>query len=130
MGRVAGADAARIFTELHIADPVQAVFDAPMSTPPFQQFAGPSLAARYARDGIGHFGRLAALDPARAFQAAHLGQTRPVEMACQARGSLKLPTLASAMSLLNSFRLIEFGLPLSLGSGGKRPPETRRPPLL
>lgn len=119
---MAAANAAAIFVEDDIANPMQPVFDAPVSTPPFEQLGGVRLPARNAGDGVDHFGRLAALDPACAFQAAHLCQAWPVEVTRQTCGSLETPPLATTVPLLNRFRRIEFRLALFLGRGGKKPP--------
>jgi hypothetical protein len=56
--RIASANATSILAERHVANPMQAVFNALVSTPPSQQFDGSGLNAWDAGDGIGHLGLL------------------------------------------------------------------------
>src|SRR5258708_22639878 len=109
---------ALIFAEGYVTHPVQA-FNAPMGLPAGHRQGGGAASAREAADGILHLGRLLALADGRAFQAADLRQTWPVQMLGQTRAGLEMPLHPSSVPLARRASFRERLLPLLLGSGGK-----------
>jgi len=121
---VAMLDLALVFAEGHVAHPMVA-FQAPMGSPAAQQQGRIAKATREAGDGVLQLDRGLALADGRAFQAADLSQTRPVQMFGQASAGLKMPLLPPPMPLVRSAGFRQRLLSLLLGSGGKIPAEIR-----
>ena len=72
-----GADLAAVFAEGHVADPVQAVLDPPVTPPQRQQLSRPGLLGGQAGDGVCDFGpRLSVLRDGTG-QPQHLLAMRP-----------------------------------------------------
>ena len=90
LGSVPSLNLALIFAEGYIAYPVQA-FQYPMGSPAVQQQGRVAVAAREAGDGVLQLDRGLTLADRRAFQAADLSQTGPVQMFGQAGAGLKMP---------------------------------------
>jgi len=126
---VAGLNAAGIFCEGLVADPVQPVFDAPVAALIRQQLTCVSLIARQGRDAIGDFPRrlqvagLAVTEGACPCDAKDLGDARPAEllqeMVERCRG-LQPTGLASSMSFVVALGQLSLSPPLPLLRGGKR----------
>jgi len=119
---VATLDLALVFAEGHVAHPVQA-FHAPMGSPAVQQQVRVAGATREAGDGVLQFDRGLALADSRAFQAADLTQTGPVQMIGQASAGLKMPLHPPSMPLARRAGFRQRLLSLLLGSGGEIPAE-------
>jgi hypothetical protein len=77
-----------VFANRYFSHPVQTIFDALVSTPMAQHKGGGGPWAAKAGDGVLDFDRHATLATGRAFQAANLCQTRPIEMLGQSRAGL------------------------------------------
>jgi len=84
--RTAALNAAGILAKHHVTNPMQLIFNTPMTAPPSQPLRGGSLGARHAGDRVLHFGRLLAATPGGSRQAADLRDTGPREAGRQAGG--------------------------------------------
>jgi hypothetical protein len=62
-----------VFAEGYVTHPMQAIFDAPMTTPRANQKRRVSSFMRKTADGVLNFDRGAALAEGRAFETANLG---------------------------------------------------------
>ena len=76
---VLGFRPAGVFAERDVADPVQAIFDAPVAAIQSEQIGGGRSLSREAGDGIGNLRRHASLLFDGAFDAADLREARPVK---------------------------------------------------
>jgi hypothetical protein len=119
---VATFDLAFVFAEGHVADPMVA-FHAPMGSPAAQHQGRVVGATRETGDGVLQLDSGLALADGRAFQAADLSQTRPVQMFGQASAGLKMALLPPSMPLVRRAGFRQRLLSLLLGSGGKIPAE-------
>jgi hypothetical protein len=70
-----------VFAEGNVSHPMQAVLDAPVTTPMGQERRRISSFTRNAADGVLDFDRRAALATGCAFETANLSQAGPIEMA-------------------------------------------------
>jgi hypothetical protein len=122
VGSVATLDLALIFAESHVAHPMVA-FQAPMGSPAVQQQGRVAGAACKAGDGVLQLDRGLALADGRAFQAADLSQTGPVQMFGQTSAGLKMALFPPSMPLVRRAGFSQRPLSLLLGSGGKIPAE-------
>ena len=100
LGCRAALNATAVLAEHHVANPVQLVFDPPMTAPPVQQLFGGSLSAGDAGDRVVHFDRVLAAPPGRPRHAADLRDARPVETRGQASGCFEPAMFAPPMSLV------------------------------
>ena len=98
---------------------MQAIFNAPMTTPMVNQKRRVSPFTRKAADGVLNFDRGATLAAGRAFETANLRQTGPIEMPGQPRAGLQMPLDSAAMTLGGRAGLRQRLAPLIFGSGGK-----------
>ena len=73
---------AGVFAHRDVADPVQAIFDAPVAAIKIEQVGSRSALGCEARDCVGNFRGLASLLFGDAFDAADLLETRPIEEFC------------------------------------------------
>ena len=98
---------------------MQAIFNAPMTTPMANQKRRVSPFTRKTADGVLDFDRGATLTAGRAFETANLRQTGPIEMPGQPCAGLQMPLDGAAMSLGGRAGLRQRLASLILGSGGK-----------
>ena len=68
---------ASVFSQAHVADPVQAVFDAPMAAIVFQELSRARTIGGETRDTIRNLGRLASLLFDGALDPTHLLEAGP-----------------------------------------------------
>ena len=121
---------ALVFAKRNITHPMQAIFDAPMTTPMANQKRRISTFTRKTADGVLDFDRGATLTASRAFETANLPQTGPIEMPGQPRTGLQMPLDDAAMPFGCRAGLRQRLASLILGSGGKNRAENpllRRP---
>lgn len=127
--RVAGvgtSDAIGILAEDGITNPVQAVFDVPVVSPPGEQLVGGGLLGGGAGDGVGRLDRFdAAMDDASC-QAANPLVAGPIESTRQPRSDLQAVTAESPMPLGGEVRDLAERFTLPLRVGGKSPPGIRQ----
>ena len=88
-----------VFAKRYVSYPMQAIFNAPMTTPMANQKRRVSPLTRKTADGVLNFDRGAVFVAGRAFQTASLCQTRPIEMPGQSRAGLQMPLDSAAVSL-------------------------------
>ena len=120
LGRRAALNATGVLAEHCVANPMQLVFDTPMTAPPIQQLVGRSLTARNAGDRVLHFDRVLTSPPDRSREAADLGDARPVETRRQAGGSFQPAMFAPPMSLVARLRSVECPQALCFTGRGKK----------
>lgn len=92
--------AAGVFAKGDVADPVQAIFDAPVAAIQSEQISGRRSLSREAGDGVGDFRRHASLLLGDAFDAADLRKAGPIEELGQARTGLQLPLGEAAVAFV------------------------------
>jgi hypothetical protein len=102
LGAMPGFHLAFVLAERHIANPMQTIFDAPVTSPMPQQNRRVSLLSRKAGDGVLDFNlwRMA-FAFGRAFETANLTKAGPIEMSGQARAGLQMSLDEPPMSLGN-----------------------------
>lgn len=71
--------AARVFAKHDVANPVQAVFDAPVTDPRRQELSCAGAFGREAGDRVLHLHGLVTLADGGAFEAQNLRETRPAK---------------------------------------------------
>ena len=108
-----------VFAKRYVSHPMQAIFNAPMTTPMGNQKRCVSPLLRKTADGVLDFDRGATLAAGRAFETANLPQTGPIEMPGQSRAGLQMPLDGAAMSLGGRTGLRQRLASLIFGSGGK-----------
>lgn len=114
-----------IFAQADVADPVEAILDAPVATIEAEQFGGRSPLGGEAGDGVGDVRRHASLLFDDAFDAADLLEARPIEEFRQPRTGLQMPLRNAAMSFVDRVMLGQLLLALAFATGGKIPAEIR-----
>jgi hypothetical protein len=120
--RVAAANPTGVLLESHITHVVQAVLDAPVTSPPGQQGAGRGLGAWNAGDGILRLGVFLPLAARDANQPADLSGSGPIEVTGQAIGCLQ-PTVCPATAFLVAcLGNIKMRNAPRFGRRGKKPP--------
>ena len=112
LGSGSATNAASVFPKNHVANPMQPVFYTPMATPPTEQLPGRRLGPGHAGDRVLHFGRLLAVAPGRASDAADLRDARPREIRRQAGGRFQAAMFATTVPLVTRFGDIQASLPL------------------
>lgn len=122
---VADVGSAVVFAEDRIPDPVQAVFDAPVSAPEWQDVRGGRLVGGERGDCVDELDLGFSLASGGALQAANLLQARPIQLARQTRADLQMPPRLPAVALFRGVDLRELLLPLLFARGGKIPAGTR-----
>ena len=98
---------------------MQAIFNAPMTTPMVNQKRRVSPFTRKAADGVLNFDRGATLAAGRAFETANLRQTGPIEMPGQSRTGLQMPLYVATVPLGRRAGLRQRRLSQIFGGGGK-----------
>lgn len=98
---------------------MQAIFDAPMTTPTANQKRRVSPLTRKTADGVLDFDRGAVFATGRAFETANLRQTGPIEMPGQPCAGLQMPLDSAAMPLGRRAGLRQRLAALIFGGGGK-----------
>lgn len=131
LGAVAGANAAVVLAEGHVADVMQPIFDAPMSPVVGQKLWGIGLVARERRHAVNDFGGPGPLTGLRMRQEAFardakdLFHARPAKLLLQERiqfgGGLDGAVFAAAVALVPLLVKAPFSPPLPLLAGGKTP---------
>lgn len=116
-----GLRAARVFAEADVADPVQAIFNAPVTAIQGEQISGRGSLCREAGDGVGDLRRYTALRFDGAFDAANLGKAWPVVDFRQARTGLQMPLGEAAMALVLRAMFRQLCLTCAFTRGGKIP---------
>jgi hypothetical protein len=117
--------AAGIFAEGDVADPVEAIFDAPMAPIEGEQIGcGRSLGCE-ARDRVGNLRRHASLLFDDTFDAADLLEPRPSEELGQPRTGLQMPLGEAAMAFVLRATFRQLCLTFAFTIGGKIPAEIR-----
>ena len=109
---------------------MQAIFNAPVTTPMVNQRRRIGPFTRKTADGVLDFDRGATLATGRAFETANLRQTGPIEMPGQPRAGLQMPLDRAAVPLGRRAGLRQRRLSLLFGGGGKiraENPLPRRP---
>lgn len=119
LGAVLALHAAVVFAKGRVADPMQAVFDAPVAPPVLQQEGRVGPVRRDARDGVLNFRRRLAAPDGRPFEPADLSQAGPVELPRQTGTGLQMPLSAAAVSLVERARFRELSLPRRFARRGK-----------
>ena len=119
---MAPVDLAGIFGECHVANPMDAVFDAPVPAPPAKQSRCTRLSTRSAGDAVFGFGNLFAVSTRLTHQATDLSQTGPVQLAAQPRTGLQPPTHAAAVFFPYRLGNVKMRFPLLFVRRGKKPP--------
>lgn len=119
---MAPVDLAGIFGKRHVANPMDAILDAPMATPPSKQSRCVRLSARSTGDGVLDFGHLFAASMRLSYEAADLGQTWPVQLAAQPRTGLQPSTNAAAVFFPDRLGNVKVRFPLLFVRRGKKPP--------
>ena len=109
---------AGIFAQAHVADPVQAVFDAPVAAIEGEQIGSGRALGGEAGDGVGDLGRHASLLLNDAFDAADLLETRPSEEFGQPRTGVQMPLGEAAMAFIDGAMFGELFLSLAFARGG------------
>lgn len=104
LGRIFGANAAGVFGERGVPDPVEGVLDAPVPTAEFEELMAGRALARQAGDCVDDFLGLPAGQLARAADTAELGHTGPVEVGGKFAGGGQFPLLDAAVSLFDASR--------------------------
>lgn len=122
---VATAHLALVLAKRDVADPVEPVFDRPVAPPITKQLVRICFLARQTRDGVLDLHRLDAFADGGAFQAADLGQTRPVKMVCQPRAGLEVPLSVAAVAFFGRACFRERLLALGFACRGKNPAGNR-----
>ncbi len=125
LGAVAAFHSAVVFVVNHVADPMETVFDAPMSAPGVEQSRGVCTCAGDAGDGELDFNRRLAAADRRPFQATNLGQAWPIEMGRQTRAGFEMPLRMATVAFVAGARFRQRALPLGLARRGKNRAETR-----
>lgn len=119
MREVADAGATLVFAHRHVADPVQAILDRPMTSVHCKQIFGIGAISANAGNRIGHFGRaLIALD-ACSLNTQRLGESRPIEMPYQPVAGLKMSELDSTVPFIGRTSFVKLRLSDAFGVGGK-----------
>lgn len=130
LGPVTEFHAAFVFAEGNVANPVKAVLDSPMATPPRVKLPGPGQTAGNAGDGVvdldGHFA-LVFPGPRNFADLSHPG---PVEMFRQPRAGLEMTRDQPPVLFVADAVFIKMLLPLPFCVGGKSRPRTRPRSLL
>ena len=98
---------------------MQAIFNAPVTTPMVNQRRRIGPFTRKTADGVLNFDRGAVFAAGRTFETANLGQTGPIEMSSQPRTGLQMPLDSAAMPLGRCAGLRQRLASLIFGSGGK-----------
>ena len=98
---------------------MQAIFNAPVTTPTANQKRRVSPFTRKTADGVLDFDRGVTLAVGRAFETANLSQARPMEMACQPRTGLQMSPNVAAVTLRRCAGLRQRLASLIFGGGGK-----------
>jgi hypothetical protein len=122
---VAAADLATVFAVGNVANPMQPVFDVPMSAPAGEQLGGVGPLVRDAGDGELHFDGSLAVADRGPFQAADLSQAGPIEMLRQTRAGLQMPLGVTTVTFVAGANFRQRALSLGLARRGKNRAETR-----
>lgn len=125
--RFASPDAAGVLVERDVANPMHAVLDLPVSSPPFQESRGVGSRAGDAGDGILHVRRRFPLASGGPRQLTDLADVPPTQMIVDADRTDQPAALHSPTRLLHSGVFVTLLFILPLGVGGKKPPSRRRP---
>ena len=75
------AGATFVFAHRHVADPMQAIFDAPVAAIDLKQQRCTGAPWIQARDRVGHVSCSFAVDDPRSLNADRLSEARPIEIA-------------------------------------------------
>ena len=108
-----------VFAKRYVSHPMQAIFNAPMTTPMANQKRRVSPFTRKTADGVLDFDRGETLAVGRAFEMANLPQTGPVEMPGQSGAGLQIPLDSATMTFGGRAGLRQRLASLIVGSGGK-----------
>src|SRR5215208_509902 len=114
-----------IFPEHDVANPVQAVFDAPVTDPVGEQLAGIRAIRGETGDRVLHLDGFFTASKGGPLQAENLLKPRPVQRFRQAAAGLEMPRHDAAMPLLRAAHFAQCFSPLALARGGKIPARTR-----
>lgn len=115
-----------VFPKDGVTNPMEAVLDMPMITPPVEQLSRVGLVTGDAGDGIGRFDCLFAVAKNATRESADLFLSGPIETPRQTRGGLQTVAGESPMPFRRCFGDLAEGFMLKLRVGGKIPPGTRR----
>ena len=124
--RVTFLGSAIVLAHHGITHPVQFIFDAPMPAIELQQFFGRSPLGAETGDRVNNFFGCFASSRDLAFDATDLLDTWPVQVACQATASLKMPTFKTTMAFAGRLVLGQLFLSFTLAVGGSIRAENRR----
>ena len=108
-----------VFAKRYVSHPMQAIFNAPVTTPMDNQRRHISPLSRKTADGVLDFDRGATLAAGRAFETANLRQTGPIEMPSQPCAGLQMPLNRAAVPLGCRAGFRQRRSSLFLGGGGK-----------
>jgi hypothetical protein len=120
------SDAVLVFAEGRVADPMETVFDMPVTSPPAEQLGGVSLIPVDAGDGVGGFDRLFAATHHAPREPADLRQPWPIEPSREPGGRLQTVASATTVPFVGRLGDVAEGFMLKLSVGGKIPREIRR----
>lgn len=124
-------DAAAVFLPQCITDPVQLIFNAPMTSPKFDQLGRTGLPTRKASDGVLHLGSQLAFAIGGSFQTNDLLEAWPTsEKGHDPRAGLKRTRDDSAMLFAVRLCLTQIPVGFTLTGGGKTNEGSRLPSLL
>ena len=119
-------DAATVFLPEGVTDPMDAILDAPMTSPEREQLGGVDAAGREAGDRVLHFFHELAVAQRLSLQSADLGEPRPGESRRDPRAGLQTTAHAPAVFFGMRGRGGDVRVALTLSGGGKIPAENRR----
>ena len=121
-------DPAAVLSPMRIANPMLAIFDAPMATPQSEQLHRTCPIGRKTGNGVLDFARGVATSERRAFQSQHLSEARPLgrEKRHNTRARLQSSSRQASVSFVGRAGLGDGSEALTPRRGGKIPARNRR----